>query len=671
MKSLILGVIFAAWCLAAADDTLAKAYEALKVKDYDRAIPAFLASVAAHPTRADIRKDLAYTYLKVGEAEAARDQFGEAMRLDPADAHVALEYAFLCYESRGDAVVWKVTARRIFDRLRKQGNAEAERAFQNIDRPLEEGIRRWTRALELGTDSFSANYELAQLAEQRDQPDLAAEHYLRAWKLMPSVKETLVDLGRVLAQKGRVEEARAAWLAASRGGETRAAERARELLPQRYPYVYEFRRALDLDGANENLHRELAYLLLKMAESAEGDAQRGRQLEAEEEFRVIVAAAPNDLLSCAQLGFLYLGRKDMEHAMPLLKRVIEGGDKDLANKVRTVLHLHPEMEKRIQPAEETRVDARVMAERSYAAGYMRDALKYLTMAHETDPEDYAVMLKLGFTENMLHDDATAIVWFRLARESPDESVAEQARRAVANLEPNFKKIRTTVWLSPFYSTRWSDNFAYGQVKTEWRLKGIPVHPYASIRFVGDTREMAPGALPLNLSESSFIFGGGLATDPWHHATFWGEGGTAVSYLGEAQQKDVRGGVAWARLWGPSVLSDESGTFVESNVDGVFVSRYGNDSLAVLQNKAGINLPRLGPLHSQVFINADITQDTLRQYWANFVDVGPGVRLHLNGTPPSLVFSLSLLRGIYTHNEDNPRGPNFFDVRAGFWYAFTR
>ena len=668
MKSLILGVVFAAWCFGAADDTLAKAYEALKVKDYDRAIPAFLQAVAASPARADIRKDLAYTYLKVGEPEAARGQFSEAMRLDPADTHVALEYAFLCYESRGDAMVWKATARRIFDRLRKQDNAEAERAFQNIDRPLAEGIERWTQALELGTDSFSANYELAQLAEQRDQLSLAAEHYLRAWKLMPSVKGTLVDLGRVLLQAGREEDGRAALLAASRGGETRTAERAREVLPQRYPYVYEFRRALTVDPSNVNLHRELAYLLLKMSESTEGEARRARQLEAEEEFRVIVAAT-HDLISCAQLGFLYLDRMDMEHAAPMLKKVVGCDDKDLADKVRTA-HLQPRAEENIQPAEETFLDARVMGERSYAAGYLKDALKYLTIAHEIDPGDYAVMLKLGYTENMLHDDASAVVWFGLARQSPDVSIAEQARRAFANLRPTLSKVRTTVWLYPFYSTRWSDNFAYGQIKTELRLKGIPVHPYASIRFIGDTREMTPGAAPQDLSESSFIFAGGLASDPWHGATFWGEAGTAVSYLGAPQQKDFRGGVAWARLWGPSVLSDASGGFVESNIDGVFVSRFGNDSLAVLQNKAGFNLPRVGPLHTQVFVNADITQDTLREYWANYVDAGPGVRLHLNGTPQSLVFSVSALRGVYTHNEDNPRHPNFFDLRAGFWYAFT-
>ena len=76
---------------------LERAYQALRDKAYDQAIASFGQALALSPNRASIRKDLAYTLLKVGENEAARDQFGEAMRLDPADQHVALEYAFLCY----------------------------------------------------------------------------------------------------------------------------------------------------------------------------------------------------------------------------------------------------------------------------------------------------------------------------------------------------------------------------------------------------------------------------------------------------------------------------------------------------------------------------------------------------------------------------------------------
>src|SRR5258708_25477560 len=79
-----------------ADSTLSHAYEALKARHYEQAISFFLTGIEAAPARPSIRKDLAYTYLKVGENEAALEQFGEAMRLDPNDFHAALEYAFLC-----------------------------------------------------------------------------------------------------------------------------------------------------------------------------------------------------------------------------------------------------------------------------------------------------------------------------------------------------------------------------------------------------------------------------------------------------------------------------------------------------------------------------------------------------------------------------------------------
>ena len=62
-----------------------------------------------------------------------------------------------------------------------------------------------------------------------------------------------------------------------------------------------------------------------------------------------------------------------------------------------------------------------------------------------------------------------------------------------------------------YSSRWRDVFSYGQVKTELRLKA-PVRPYVE-RAVH--RRYAPhaerGSLPQYLSESSVIFGLGLAS----------------------------------------------------------------------------------------------------------------------------------------------------------------
>src|SRR5262245_26642174 len=79
---------------------LTKAYDALRDKNYDVAVSNFVEGISLSSHRADIRKDLAYTYLKIGETDLAREQFGEAMRLQPADTHVALEYGFLCYEAQ-------------------------------------------------------------------------------------------------------------------------------------------------------------------------------------------------------------------------------------------------------------------------------------------------------------------------------------------------------------------------------------------------------------------------------------------------------------------------------------------------------------------------------------------------------------------------------------------
>jgi hypothetical protein len=111
-----------------------------------------------------------------------------------------------------------------------------------------------------------------------------------------------------------------ALLAASRGAQPRVAEKARELLPSRYPYVYEFQNAIKIDSSNADLRRELADLLVAM------------------NHRPVLGEAPA----------------------------------------------------RIE-------NAKTMAEKSLKAGYLNDALRYLLAAQEADPQDFEVMLKLGWT----------------------------------------------------------------------------------------------------------------------------------------------------------------------------------------------------------------------------------------------------------------------------------
>jgi Tfp pilus assembly protein PilF len=652
-------------------EPLSKAFDALRAKDYDHAISFFEKAVSLSPARPDIRKNLAYTLLKTGDTDTARQQFGEAMRLDPADLHVALEYAFLCYEARENASARKAEARRIFARLRQAEDPEARttaaQAFQNIDTPLESGIARWRQVLATTTPTFSAHYELAQLAEQRDELDLAAANYRAAFKLLPERRSVLIDLARVEKARGNAEEMMAALLAASRGPEPRAAELAREQLPDRYPFVYEFRNALELDPGNEALHRELAYLLLRMSENGQASAE-----EAGKEFELVVAASPKDYYSAAQLGFLLLAGDERDRATPILQNVLEHADAATANRIRMelkmplVLEDNPESKK---TADGT-LDPRLLGERSYDAGFLKDAKRYFLLAHDQNPVDTSIALKLGWTTNMLHDDVAALHWFGLARHSADSAVAKEANRAWTSLRPGIELFRTTVWMYPAYSSRWSDLFGYGQIKTEMKVKSLPFRPYISMRFIGDARVETSGAPPQQLSESSFIFGIGIATRQWHGVMGWAEAGEAVSYLHGTVLPDYRGGASWSRTIGASIAAEHGGWFFETTADSVFVSRFDHDLINYSQNRAGMTSV-LGNLKTQIFWANNFTFDVKRQYWANFAESGPGVRFHFPRTPPSMTLTLNLLHGVYLINDDNPRRPNFNDFRAGVWYAFTK
>ena len=280
------------------DPELNQGYKALAQKDYDQAVELFRQGLAKQPGNAKVHKDLAYTLLKTGENAQARDEFAQALKLNPADETAALEFAFLAYETKE-----AVEARRTFDKLRHSANpatrATAEQAFTNIDKPLADGIARWQEALKRAPDpnalaTFSAHWELAQLAELRDELPLSAEQFEICRKLKPQLPELLLILARVWGKLNRVDESRAALLAASRSSDSRTAELALAQLDTRYPYPYEFVAALKLDPGNVALRKELAYLYLAMH----------KEPEAIEQFEALLAIDPKDTAVQKQLDSL-------------------------------------------------------------------------------------------------------------------------------------------------------------------------------------------------------------------------------------------------------------------------------------------------------------------------------------------------------------------------------
>ena len=621
---------------------LNRAYSALAKKDYDAAIAAFRAGLAKQPNNAGAHKDLAYTLLKAGENAAARDEFEHALQLNQKDETAALEYAFLAFETKKP-----VEARRMFDRLRQSGTpatrTTAERAFQNIDRPLGDGITRWKEALDRSANpkdpsTFSAHWELAQLAELRDDLPLAAEQYEICRELKPQLSELLVTLARIWRPLNRLAEANAALLAASRSKNSRTAELALAQMDKRYPYPYEFLNALKLDPQNVALRMELAYLYLAMK----------KEPEAIEQFEQILRIDPRDQAARKQLN---------------AQRGIKTNEVASAD------------------AQPTATDARIMGMKSFAMGYTNDAIKYLEQAHEQNPQDAEVTLKLAWAYNQKKDDPDAIRYFDQARQSDDPDIAAEASKAFHTLRRDVLP-QTTFWVLPMFSSRWKDLFGYGQVKRTvplpWPL-GVNrfVSFYLSARFMGDLKSGLPTHVidPQYLSESSFIFGGGVSTRTWHHLTGWVEAGEAVKYLPGRTDvgtaiPDYRGGLNFAKGFG-HLLGSHSGLFYETTVDAIYVSRFDKDWLFYWQNRSGRTFHIGEKTSFQTLFNVNYVRDSKNQYWANTVEMGPGIKLHLFWMPPAMYFATDFLRGVYTDNRYNPRRPNYNDVRVSLWYAITK
>ena len=222
-----------------------------------------------------------------------------------------------------------------------------------------------------------------------------------------------------------------------------------------------------------------------------------------------------------------------------------------------------------------------------------------------------------------------------------------------------------------------------QAKLEFvHLKKWGFQPYASVRWYGDSRMRAAlpaggGASGALLSDSAVMLAAGVNRFITPRLFVWAEAGRAFSYLGNnpasgAGQADYRGGASYLRGWGAVANNGESGWFTEAGGDAVYVSRYDNNLLMYGQSRRGYTLPPLkGGVYFQPTWNFNWTADARREWWGNFAETGPGVRVRWDSLPPNLSLRMDLLRGAYMINRDNPHRPNFWDFRASIWYAITR
>jgi tetratricopeptide (TPR) repeat protein len=699
-------VLLALWATASGatqESAAARAYQAKEARQLERAVALFEEAVAAEPGNLALRKDLAYTLLAIGQTEKARDAFGVVMKRDAKDTYTALEYAFLCHETGRQEEAWM-----LFRTLRNAANAEhratATRTFDAMDSELRARIARLQSALVQDPGNYSSHLELARAQRIRNEYAQAAAEFEKAYRLKPQFPEVLLEMADALRRSGNAERAHTAVLTASRSSDAFVAEQAKGQLPNRYPYLSEFQAALAFAPGQPGLRREMAFFLLSL----------NRKPEAIAAFEQVLLEAPEDELASAQLGFLHLEQGRKETAIPLLRKALATGDAALRDRIREVLAQEGEVAPNPQvaygapvapvpqpapiPVETPAMNAdaastaRAMGRKSYDAGFIPDAVRYYEEAHRLDPADFDTMLRLAWALNMAKRDDEALRWFALASRSPDAALAGEAQTAIRNLtmpapSPSAQAapagregIVASMWAMPMHSTRWGSTFSYAQAKLEWETKRLPVVPYFSVRFVGDTTGSIGAANPQFLSENAFILGLGARTRPWNGIVGWAEAGTTMAYLSSRREAtgrmlpDYRGGISQFRLAGPSLLNSRAGAFAETMNDLVYIHRFDKDTLAITRNRVGWHLGKIesmGGLQIQGFLNLNANADFKRQAWANFVEAGPGVRLRWAWMPPSVSFTFSYLRGHHTIRRIDERPNTYNDFQAGFWYAVSR
>ena len=628
-----------AYCLfsqEAGQGILDAAYKHLRESRLAEARVAFEAVLQGNPDQANARLDYAYLLLRMGETEQGRIEIKRVLLVRPGDERLSLEYAYLAYETGKKAEAFAVFLR--LKLAKDEGiRGQATETWERLDGDLKASIARWTEAVRKSPESYSVHEELARLLEDRNDWIGAAAEYRLAFGLNLDKRRLLLDIARVEVEALRLEYARAALVAASRGTQPMVAEEAREFLPQRYPYVYEFQMAVEMDPLNVAVRRELGFLLLKM----------GREKDAIDVFEALLKLAPEDALSLAQLAFLRVSK-------PASVTVPAAGDSGLTA-------------------------VKDLAARSIEKGYLKDALKYLEQMHESNPEDDSTTLRLAWTYNMLKRDQDAIRFFEIARRSRDAKIAGEADQAYRNLRPSLAPVRTTTWMLPFYSSRWNEVFAYGQAKMEFRLPKTTLRPYLSSRLIGDlgrNKGLRFGptgqGTPQALSESAIVLAAGIATPRKHGLSAWGEAGASWQYFAAKNhtakiRSDYRGGLNFSKAIGAANLSSEGGWFAMSTADAVYLSRFDNNTLFYGQNRIGYHAPS-APL--QFYINLNITTDLKRMDWANYYEIGPGVRWRAPGMPKALYLFADFVYGRHMLKGDGSRSRRFADLRVGVWYALT-
>ncbi len=289
------------------------------------------------------------------------------------------------------------------------------------------------------------------------------------------------------------------------------------------------------------------------------------------------------------------------------------------------------------------------------------------------------MLRLGWTYNILHDDPEAERWFNLARQSPDPDQAKRGRpgfQQPGNCAPSAFEPRSGC--SRFSRRAGTTCSVTARRRPRCRLGNLPVSAYLSTRFDGDAR-VTTGPVAGGMTAAAVFIGGFV-----HPGLRAGQPSMARSdRLGRGRAKPLsistssheahdsrlpRRRVLCARVSGtacrrPRAPSPKPTTTASS-------SAASTTTCCCTRRTAPATHSRSTWASAAVLLERQRDRRyATGQYWANYVETGPGCGFKFRRAATPAVFGERAARSL-SDQRGQSAAAELFDLRVGFWYAFT-
>lgn len=417
-----------------------------------------------------------------------------------------------------------------------------------------------------------------------------------------------------------------------------------------------FLKALAADPANADVRKDLGYLYERT-----GDIKK-----AVGQFEIVFKAHSEDLRTALELGYFSQRLRREDQAILYFQAATQSADPDVQSKARAALE-----SLRAAQLSAIKQQGYDLIQQNRQA----DAIRALEEARRQDPQDYSVVLQLGYLYSEQGQKKKAEEMFRAASQSPEDGLASRARSALKVAQSSERLWFGDLYVAPFYGSRFDNEYGSFHGKIGLRPNRF-FQPYVGARIDRDTRSET-GRVPIIFSDNSAVFSVGIQSQPLkQNLLLYGEAGTAISLLGTAQHgraiPDYRAGVNWFQPWGMDLATTardnrhKAGLFSEAYSDISYYSRYGQNMIGYVQLKQGVSVPARGFVPFQLFLAENVVKDSRSDFYNNVVEAGPGLRFVPFRALRHAQVQAEYLRGYYLtdgHRTKNPSGPNYDDFRV--------